>query len=158
MNKIPSNGRQFKVMSSLTSRWSHVPARERYFTVLDASSSLWYIATTPVPPITALTPTMSSFDFVQYTSPPTAAGVGVFLRDLGRSITVYDASNNGTQLAIFRQVQELTGTGIGTEGVGSIGPHPFICVWSANDTNDLTQLNGFTTATGARRAMVARTG
>lgn len=101
---------------------------------------------------------MSSFDFVQYTSDPTAAGVGVFLKDLGRSITVYDASNNEAQLAVFRQVQELSGTGVGTEGVGSIGPHPFICVWSANDTNDLTQLNGFASVIGARRAMVARTG
>jgi len=139
----------------LTSRWSHVPARERYFTVLDGSSSMWYIDTSPTNPITALTPTMSSFDFVANTTVPTDAGVGVFLKDLGRSISVYDASNNETQLAVFRQVQELSGAGVGTEGVGSTGPHPFICVWSANESNDLSQLNGFTTG---RRAMVARTG
>ena len=106
--------------------------------------------------ITALTPVMSSFVFeTESTIQGLDLPIGTFLKDMGRTISVYDASNNQTQLAIFRQVQEISNAGTeGTEG-GSTD-NPFICVWSASESGELSELNGF--STGGRRARVARTG
>lgn len=144
-------------MSSMLSRWSQIPARERYFTVLDGSSSQWDFAPLATSNITIVSSVLSSFDFVTNTTPLSYLPIGTFLKDMGRTFSVYDSSQNSVQIAVFRQVQIVSN--VNTEGATSVSTNnPFICVWSANESGILTELNGFQNEATSRRAMVLRTG
>ena len=136
-------------MTSVLKRYSQIDARTRFFVSIEAQPSITNYTITN-------DPTTGVVDIADVTP-----GVGIpapfsLLKDLGRTIYVYDSSvatqdePNGPQVAILRHVQVVNG--LLTEGVGGTAAGNFNSYWIA------TWVSGPGSYKSISLARVARTG
>lgn len=112
-------------MTSMLRKFSQISPREKYFTVLANDQATWTVTNGTLHPL------MTINDFTSATTPSTAnLDAGYLLKDLGRTVVVYDPSNRNLHRAVFRQVQRVNSAT--TEGVGNINEIYYILVWAAS--------------------------
>jgi len=125
-------------MTSMLRKFSQISPREKYFTVLGANQYSWSVANG-----STLHPLMTEAEWQAATNGAsnTDLDAGILLKDLGRTVVVYNPSARNLHTAVFRQVQRVNSAT--TEGVGNISEIYYIQVWAANGTGfdgNLTQV------------------
>jgi hypothetical protein len=125
-------------MTSLLRTYAQIPARVKYFLWLNNEPN-----TSAIPAASAFQ--LTAGDYATISSMSTAGAIDPvstnpfgdvapgLLKDMGRQITIYDASTSAHR-AIYREVQIVDG--VGSEGVGGSAPGwnstYFVKVWSAD--------------------------
>lgn len=113
-------------MTSVLRKFSQINPREKYFTVLENDQPHWAVNDT-----FTLHPLMTVTEFDDATTPSSALlDAGMLLKDLGRTVVVYDPTNRNLHTAVYRQVQRVNS--VTTGGVGNISDIVYIRVWSAD--------------------------
>jgi hypothetical protein len=108
-------------MTSILRSYSQIPSRVRYFTALYDISG--YTATTTTGGI-LLTPSQ----FLNNYSKTVSVLSSSLLKDLGKTITIYDSTTK-LHIEVYSRVQLVNG--INTEGVGGSYNTFYIKTWSA---------------------------
>lgn len=112
-------------MTSMLRKFSQISPREKYFTVLADNQTSYTVASGQT-----LHPLMTETEFDNATdSNATTPDAGQLLKDLGRTVVVYNATTR-LHTAVYRQVQRVNN--VATEGVGNISEIYYIRVWSAD--------------------------
>jgi len=121
-------------MTSIMRRYSQIEPRIKYFTVFATGVELWI----PIDIFQTNTPSIMDISgFITSYAPSILSfsqGGATLLKDLGRQITVYNSSIQGSpHVALFRQVVQVNGLnseGIQLDAGGNNIGMGFICVWA----------------------------
>ena len=115
-------------MTSVLRRYAQIDPRSQNIIVLTDCSGRTFNAAANIPSA----PVMPKNNFINAYPYTTVFLNGNLLKDLGRSINVYDPNNSNNLYQVYRQVMLISGP-IGTGGYeGVTSKIAYICTWSAD--------------------------
>ena len=117
-------------MTSVLRRYAQIDPRSQNIIVLSDCSGRIYDPAANIPS----SPVMPKSDFLNAYPNKAIFLNGQLLKDLGRSINVYDPAYSNNLYQIFRQVMWISGTRGTGRFEGVTNQIAYVCTWSADGT------------------------